>query len=169
MLVVPAHFFRLTVANRGSARAEKVEVIALDIYSSGKLHYRYSMNLSWSHASSNGVLDGLPLGIERFCDIGHVIEPTDKRARIGAEEPEPPMVGTAVFSIATVIRGNHLLHLLKPGNHTLIIAVVAANHRPRHYEIHIDNHDGQWTEKTADMLPHCQVSLQPIDGPPKYE
>ena len=63
------------------------------------------MNLNWSHvATGNGVMDTLPRGVQRYCDLGKVLEPTDQRAKVSVVEEEfPPMIGVALFSIATTV------------------------------------------------------------------
>jgi hypothetical protein len=81
--------------------------------------------------------------IRTVLKLPHVIEPTDKRAIVNQVEDFPTAtLGVTLFSIATVVRGTHQLHLLRLGSYTLRIAVVAANHKPRYYEVHITL-DGQ--------------------------
>jgi hypothetical protein len=164
-----SHWFRMAVCNTGTARAEKVEVIATDIYGPGAFKYRYSMNLYWSHVPDNSVLEGLSPGIKRYCDIGKVVEPLPIRALLHTiEETNPPSTGIALFSVATTVRGTHRLHLLTPGDYTLFVVVVAANCPPVGYQINI-HVDGQWVAAQEQFLPHCTIQFIRAEAPPYHE
>lgn len=130
------YYFSLRVFNAGTWSAKEVEVFANDLFiasesspSSWAHVHRYSLNLKWAYL---GVarLPTLAPRMERFCNIGHIVDPA-QRAQLG---PSENLVGfdeqRTIFSLDLEAQPNHGIHLLAPGTYKLTFQVAAANCKP---------------------------------------
>jgi len=151
-----SYYFRMIVANRGSARADKVEVLALDVRSSDGFTHRYSMDLKWAH-SGVIVLDGLSPGIEKYVDIGCIMMPIDEVCHTTPPPRDMSQTWNLAFVLRVEVEGTHRLHYLSPGTHELNVIVVAANHLPLRYKVTI-KYDGRWSDKMQEMK-DCHVTI----------
>lgn len=149
-----AYYFRLLIANKGTQRAEKLEVLAADLRrrrSDGEyaLVRRYSMNLKWTHVGVP-ILDGISPNMERFCDVGHVIRPKD-RNRLPSENLSSADPNATILSLDLETIANHLPHLIEPGQYRLTLFIAAKNNRPvqRILEIEVT---GKWSDDIGEML-----------------
>jgi hypothetical protein len=137
---VDAYYFRLLISNKGSIRAEKVEVLATNLWKqqldgSRLLDRCYSMNLIWTHIGKT-ILDGISPETGRFCDIGYCLCPqqTDK----------------AILSLELEARANRPRHLLEPGTYELGLVISAANHQPIYKRLEIVV-TGMWSDDLNKM------------------
>lgn len=151
--VSAAYYFRAAVRNRGSARAEKVEVLAIDLHRivDGKppeFIRRYSSNLTWS-SNGQALLDGLSPGVDRFVTLGKVLHPNGRKKIKG--EHSDAFFGAIAFSMEMPARGTTLAHLLPPGAYELGLMVVAANRRPARYVVRL-NLGPDWRDDIDEML-----------------
>lgn len=174
---IPTIYFRPLVENKGTARAEKVEVMLVDVYVPQANNVQpppnrqYSMNLGWANsgtAVSQGakltVWDGLNPDMRRFIDLGKIYEPAGRIAHAGFGENLPNVVGP-IFSVEVEVPGNHLSHLLPPGDWEITLLLSAANHRTLRYKVEI--HLTAWVPggMTAMLNPDTggvKVTLTPI-------
>jgi hypothetical protein len=140
-----SYFFRFRVRNAGSATAEKVHVLALNLWKGGAVKRRYTMTLNWSNAGAR-IVD-ISQGTERLCDIGFIVDP-EKRKEMGYAY-NLPTVGPdkTLLTLETEVKGTHRHHLLKPGVYQLFLVIGAANHDPIHVKVDIDV-KGDWYNKS---------------------
>lgn len=144
-----SYYFSVRIMNSGRAVAENVEVYAANLLknsdSGWELIRRYSLNLKWAYRGTNR-LDKLLPGMERFCNIGHIIDPIERKKFLN--EDLPGHDGDAVLSLDLEATPNHLIHLLEKGKYQLVIGVVAANHPIRWKIVDIDL-TGKWIPRNA--------------------
>lgn len=151
---VPCYYLRLRIANKGTRRAEKVEVLATDLQmrqddGSYALLRRYSMNLKWTNLGT-AILDGISPGMERFCDIGHIIRPQDRLDILGENSPSFNPEQT-ILSFDVEAQPNHLTHLVEPGQYRLTLHVAASKNPPVEHVLDVEL-TGEWFEVMNDML-----------------
>jgi hypothetical protein len=150
---IPFHvetiYFRPLVINKGTARAEKVEVMLLDVYvpqpnnAQPVFDRQYSMNLGWANSGEAvrqgaklTVWEGLNPGMRRFIDLGKIYEPAARIEHLGFGENLPNVNGP-IFSVEVEVPGNHRSYLLPPGDWELTLLLSAANHRTLRYRVTI--------------------------------
>ena len=149
------YYFRLLISNKGSRRAEKVEVLVTNLRKqqpdgSRSVVHRYSMNLKWTHVGTN-MLDGISPKMERFCDIGHSLYPP-ARATLHPSENLPTVDSdTAILSLDPEAQANHPIHLIEPGKYDLALSISAANHLPVQKKLEIEI-TGKWSNDLGKML-----------------
>ncbi len=159
-----SYFFRFRVRNVGTATAEKVHVLALNLWKGGAVKRRYTMNLNWSNAGAR-IVD-ISQGTERLCDIGFIVDP-EKRKDMGYAY-NLPTVGPekTLLTLETEVKGTHRHHLLKPGAYQLFLVIGAANHDPIHVKVDIDL-KGDWFKKSIKEM--CErgvvIAVNEIEPP----
>jgi hypothetical protein len=147
-------YFRLRIANRGTRRAECVQVFVSDLHRQesgriGPLVRRYSMNLKWTNIGKPQ-LDVLAQETERFCDIGHVVRPSE-RSQFELEDLPGFHTTQAILSLDVEVRPLHRTHLIEAGKYWLGVVVVASNARAIRKTLTIDL-TGKWYEDLDTML-----------------
>ncbi len=154
VIEAPAYYFRLRIANKGTRRAEKLEVLAADLLkrqSDGDyaLLRRYSMNLKWTHVGVP-ILEGISPKMERFCDIGHIIRPQDRNQLPNENIPSADPNSTILsFDMETI--ANHRPDLIEPGLYRLTLFIAASNNPPVRRILEIDL-TGKWSDDMGEML-----------------
>lgn len=151
------YYFRVRVKNYGNQRAELVEVYAKELskkHADGtfkKINNFLPMNLVWSHVKTP-FIDAISPNMEKFCDLGHIIDPT-KRSKIQFEDNPDWKVpsGKTIFSFDLEVRPFTMSHLIPPGIYRLVLQIAAANTKPieKTLEIVIT---GDWHEDESKML-----------------
>jgi hypothetical protein len=159
----PSVWFRPLVINRGTARAEKVEVMVTDVHvpqAGGRpptSDRQYFLNLAWSNSSGaprqeSAVLiwDGLNPGMRRFVDLGKIYEPLARQKFCAYRENLPGEDGT-LFSVLIEYQNTKGTHLLPKGDWQLTLLLSAANHDTLYYraDVHLT---GQWVDGIDRML-----------------
>ena len=155
--VADCYYFRLRVKNVGNERAELVEVFAAELSkeqadgSFKRIDSFLPMNLVWSHIRKP-FLDAISPGMEKLCDLGHIIDPS-KRTQFRVEDnPKlnvPP--NDTVFSFDLEVVPLTLSHLIPLGKYRLVIKIGAGNIKPLRKTLQI-NLTGKWFEDEAKML-----------------
>ena len=110
---------------------------------------RFSMNLRWTYIGIT-VIDGISPGMERFCDIGHVISPRD-RNRLRGEAPPSSDPNATILHLDLEAEPNHLPHLVKPGQYRLNLLITASNAVPAKRILQFEL-TGKWSESMNEML-----------------
>jgi hypothetical protein len=154
----PSIWFRPLVINRGTARAEKVEVMVTDVHGPEAAGNRQCfLNLGWSCSSGAPrqdravlVWDGLNPGVSRFVDLGKIYEPSARKKHFGYRENLLGKDGT-LFSVLVEYQNTKGSHLLHEGDWQLTLLLSAANHKTLEYraDIHLT---GQWIDGMDGML-----------------
>lgn len=151
------YYFSLRVANKGTKSALDVEVFATDLRrwsdenKTWSLVRRYSMGLKWAWLGVTR-LPKLAPSMDRFCNIGHIIDPA-QRSNFAQDNEVLPGVAEqiAILSLDLEARPNHGIHLLEPGKYQLTIWVAAANHKPIQRNVTIDLSE-TWHAEIEKML-----------------
>jgi hypothetical protein len=157
------YYFSLRVSNAGHSSADSVEVFATNLYKWVNQNWtpvrRYSMDLKWAWL---GVarLPTLAPKMDRFCNIGHIIDPA-QRANFAQDNEDLPGVGqqTTILSLDLEARPNHGIHLLEPGKYRLTIQLVAANHKPVTKKLEIEVLGG-WHPHNLPMMREQGIRIQ---------
>jgi len=151
------YYLRLRVGNSGNQRAEMVEVFASELSkrqvdgSFKRMDSFLPMNLVWSHIR-RPFLDAISPGMEKLCDLGHIVEP-EKRPRFGMEDN--PQLGVpadqTIFSFDVATKSFTMSHLIPPGKYRLLLLIAAANTKPvsKTLEIVVT---GNWYDDESRML-----------------
>lgn len=177
----PSIWFRPLVVNRGTARAEKVEVMVTDVHipqpngQPSQFDRQYSMNLGWSNSkdavregAKKTVWDGLNPGMQRFFDLGKIYEPAGREMWLqGTNEILPNHQGRTLFSIETEVPNNNRDHLLDEGDWQVTLLLSAANHETLYYRANI-HLSGVWVPGGMDAMLEPQtggvrVTVEPIE------
>jgi hypothetical protein len=99
-------------------------------------------NLTWKDFPSH-VLRGLPRDCQWPIDIGHVVDPQERRQFPGEDRAGSDPSKT-LFCLAFFVRSNTLEYLLDPGKYEIDFQVFAANAKPSAvFTFHL-NHKGGW-------------------------
>lgn len=149
---------RFRVKNEGKTAARLVEVYAerLDEYRNGQWVQRTSfpsMNLNW--ADVGGIyFSSISPDMAKHCDLGHVVDPA-RRATAELRHEQNPALNlndqTTSFTFSTIVRPNHIGHIVEPGRYRLTVRLAAANAKPTTQVIEIE-FLGQWFPDEARML-----------------
>jgi hypothetical protein len=135
----PCYYFRVWVENKGTRRAEQVQVFAsrlLRRHADGvfKAEQQFlPMNLKWAHSQQRPTgpevfAEGISPEMGKHCDLGHIVHP-DMRAKTGDSLPDVSS-GQAIMELDLEVAPNTKSHLLAPGVYRLVLKVAAANCRP---------------------------------------
>jgi hypothetical protein len=169
-------WFRPLVINKGTARAEKVEVMVADVIrhpddAPATYDRQFFLNLAWSNSSGaprqgSAVLvwDGLNPGTRRFVDLAKIYEPSERKLLCGSRENLPGEDG-AIFSVAVEYLNTNCWHLLHAGKWQLTLLLSAANHKTLYYraDVHLT---GVWHDSMDAMLdpetPDVEVRITPL-------
>lgn len=161
---VASFHFRLWIENEGKTRAEQVQVLAARLSrrtdnGSFKVDNDFlPMNLKWSH-SHEIYLQGISPRMGRHCDLGHVIEPSQ---RAGFKEDLPGVATTnTIFTLALEAAPTSLTHLLKQGIYRLELRVASANGTPVTKVLEIV-HSGNWYDDEEKMF-RDGISVRVVD------
>ena len=154
------HYFRLRVRNEGGQLAEKVEIYVeflerLQVDSTFKLVDKFPpMNLKWAH--TGGTTRDLARGMEKFCDLGFIVDPRGVKKNDAAFAPERARSNesskpdAAVFTFDLEVKPNHAFHIVIPGTYRAHLAVGAANVEPIRLCLEM-TFSGNWFDDTARM------------------
>lgn len=157
--IADCYYLRLWVENKGTIRAEKVQVFAARLWrrladgSFKQVEEFLPMNLRWTHSGSRIqpeiFADGISPKMGRHCDLGHIVDPK-VRQTLGESLPG---VGNdkTVLALELEVQPNTLSHLLAPGVYRLELLVAAANRAPIPNTIEI-NLTGEWHDKEEKMF-----------------
>lgn len=160
--VLPSFQIRLVVKNRGSARADNVEVYAV------RLRERHGtedvsapwflpMNLVWANADRPYV--GISRDVERTCDIAGILKPgkeVQPRERIPHAPDTFSYETTSVVRLHTEVTATSYSNYLFPGSYILDLVVSAGNAKSRKLSLSI-RFDGRWFDKQDQMFAEAVV------------
>jgi hypothetical protein len=146
------YYFRLWVENKGRSRAERVQVYAFSLsrrQANGifeNVEGFLPMNLCWTHGrrpdgGPEVYADGLSPLMGRYCDIGHITEPSI-RERLG-ESLDDIDAAKTIVALALEVVPTTKSHLLSPGTYRLELKLAAANCKPVTKTLEI-THNGEW-------------------------
>jgi len=163
LVAVDCYYFSLLVSNGGHSSADSVEVFATNLMKwdgenqNWTPERRYSMDLKWAWLGVTR-LPTLAPEMDRFCNIGHIIDPAWREK---FRQEDLPDVGrdTAIFSLDLEAQPNHGIHLLEPGKYHLTIKVVAANHRPITRTLEIDV-KGTWYPNNLQTMLQQGITIE---------
>jgi hypothetical protein len=145
-VVADSYYFSLRIHNKATRNAKNVEVFADELHrvDNGERIRRFSLRLKWAYLVESR-LETLAPGMERFCNIGYIIDPQQRGKFANEDIPgdDGMPADTTLFSLDLEAKPHHLIHLLKPGKYALSLIVVAVNHAPIRKSIEI-NLKGRW-------------------------
>jgi hypothetical protein len=153
-VTIQTFHFRLWIENEGKTRAEQVQVFAASLSrrtvdGSFKIDTHFlPMNLRWSH-DNQVYAQGISPKIGKHCDLGHIIEPSQK-AQFKEDLPGVTAMDT-VFALALEVQPQSLPHLLAPGTYRLELHIAAANSAPVTKTLEIV-HSGNWFDDEEKMF-----------------
>ncbi len=152
-----SYYFRVRIKNQGNQPAERVEVFASELFkedSDGgfkKLDTFLPLNLVWTNMRQT-FFDIILPGMERQCDLGHILEP-NKRMRFKMENN--PELGISkdktVFAFELEPKPFTLSHIVPAGKYRLVLLLAAANARPVKKTLEL-NLTGNWHDDEGKML-----------------
>ena len=156
LLEIPAFYFRMRVKNKGKTQAEKVQIIAEQLYRKDKKSGKFEkdktflpMRVKWTHWESGEpvVITDLNPKMGRHCDIGYIEEP---RRRL--EAPLPGVsAGETLLSLELEKKPNTRSHLLIPGDYLLELIISPANANPIKKVLAIKL-TGDWRDTEEEMF-----------------
>jgi hypothetical protein len=150
------YYFRLLVKNTGNQRAELVEVWAAELKkrqadgSFKTVEEFLPMNLVWSHVRR--VLDSISPDMQKFCDLGHIIDPAERPKFPMEDNPKLGVASDkAILSLDLEMQPFTMSHLIPPGAYQLTLKVAAANAKPvsKRLEVILT---GDWYKDERKML-----------------
>jgi hypothetical protein len=151
---LPCYYFRVAISNVGNTAAKEVEVNAISLrkrradgdYVSVS---RFTpMNLLWAHEHSV-YLHQLPPQMSKYCDIGHVIVPSE-RLKLGHDLPGIAS-NKCIFAFDLQAEPNMKGHLVDPGTYRLDLLIAAENCQPSQYTIELI-FPGDWFDSQDEMF-----------------
>lgn len=152
-----SYYFRIRVKNSGANRAEHVEVYAAELMKRQadgafkKVDSFLPMNLLWAHVNES-FLPAISPGMEKLCNLGHVIKPSERSQFAGEDNPALGVTDErVVFSFDLEVKPNTLSHLIAPGVYQVRLLVAAANAEPVEKTMEI-NLTGDWHDDESKML-----------------
>jgi len=149
------YWARLWVENKGTRRAESVEVFVTKVqhlnrdHSSTPVEGFVPSNLRWANTTPSNpeIFYGINPEMGRYCDLGSVADPACTTLREIRGVPR----GTATFDLVLQSPPPGDAHRLPPGDYRITFKISAANAKPveRTVELSISGH---WTEDEKAML-----------------
>jgi hypothetical protein len=158
------YYFRLRVSNRGNHPATNVEVYASELHRRkddgiwSKVDQFQPMNLKWANLGQP-VLPIIHRGMEKLCDVGHIIDPA-KRPQFFFDQPpshlltDPALTGKASMSLDLEVIPFTFSHILLPGTYRLKLMIAATELHPITQVIEIELL-GTWHETESLFLGSC--------------
>jgi len=156
----PCYYFRTRVKNDGNAIAETVEVYIEQVLQKmadetfKAVEDFLPLNLRWAHFG-NLFFPGIPPGVYKHSDFGHIIESSFRRQFPGEEHPRLVALGIGnsqtVMSLDLVVRPNTGSYLIPPGVYRFVVVVAAANAKLIRRTIEL-NLKGTWFPDEARMF-----------------
>ena len=155
-----AYYLRVSVQNDGKEAARSVEVYArsLRAYRNGawaEVRQFPPMNLIWSNLGRMYLPILAPNETRRYCDIAHIIKPSERVSFDGTEDAPKELKGLdpsrVLLSFDLVARPNHRGHIVGPGIYKLQIEIGAENAKSVRTTLEIFVH-GEWDENEDEML-----------------
>jgi len=89
--------------------------------------------------------------MEKHCDIGHIIDPTQRANLPMEDDPSIGVPGQTLLSFNFTVRPFTMSHLIPPGKYRLSLLIGASNTKPVKKTIEI-NVTGDWYSDEAEML-----------------
>jgi hypothetical protein len=156
----PCYYFRTRVKNDGNAIAQTVEVYIEQVLQKmadqtfKAMEDFLPLNLRWAHFG-NLFFPGIPPGVYKHSDFGHVIEPSLRKQFSGEEHPRLLALGIGnsqtVMSLDLVVRPNTGSYLIPPGIYRFVVVAAAANATLIRRTIEL-NLTGKWFPDEARMF-----------------
>lgn len=149
-VVADCYYFRVMVSNRGSRRAEDVELYAtmLEREIDGELTRVDGfppMDLLWSHVRRP--LQGISPGLQKHCDLGYIRSPD------GLKELVNPLFNpTAEFCFDLEVKPNLGGWSIGAGTYRLHLALAAANIAKAQKKVLEIKFNGRWLEDERAMF-----------------
>jgi hypothetical protein len=147
-----SYYLRVRVKNSGNETARNVEVYAKELNQEFKDGRRERvddfppMNLIWSNSSpANRItLPFLPPESSRHCDVGHILDPKDRKLFSSDDRTDLKLKEDEVsLTFDLVQKPLHLGYIVRPGHYRLAIEVAAENFAAVIREVEI-KFDGEW-------------------------
>lgn len=151
------YYFRLCMKNIGKCGADRVEIMASKLFmlknenTSVMINSFIPQNIrtSFSHTS---FYETISPGIEKYFDLGHIINPIKRSQFSGEDIPERPFPPTStIFSVDFRSRPFNMCHLIDPGIYRMEIVVGASNIPKPHMFVLQISHDS-WFEDEQEMF-----------------
>ncbi len=169
-----SYYLRVLVENASNETARNVEVYAKKLIRYRKSDSQWEevfdfppMNLVWSNSppEQGTYLRFLPPKMSKLCDVGHIIDPTDRKDFEGDNNPALDLSPDEVSLTFDVIQKPlHKGHIVKQGDYRLEIVVAADNVDAVTRKVKIF-FDGKWHSDRATMLrDHVGIGVEPLDG-----
>ena len=155
-----SYYLRVLVKNSGNETARNVEVYAKELnreFKDGRLERVDDfppMNLIWSNSSPGraDILPFLPPNSSRHCDVGHILDPKDRKLFQFEYRPDLKLRDDEVsLTFDLVQKPLHLGHIVRPGRYRLSIEVAAENFAAIIQQVEI-NFDGEWNADPQTMF-----------------
>ena len=162
--VAECFYFRFKIWNKGSLKAENVEVMITELkkkQATGKfvkVARFIPMNLHWSNYSGNPYMLQISPNIFKHCDFGYILNPA-KRSQLEMEDDPILQVNSSqtIFSFSFIGKPFTMGHLIEPGTYKVTVLIAAANAKPieQSYEIILE---GQWFDEPGEMFSLCSTA-----------
>src|SRR5208282_1353689 len=161
-----SYYLRVLVENSGNETARNVEMYAKELNRESK-DGRWErvddfppMSLIWSNSDRASTLPFLPPGSRRHCDVGHILDPKDRKSMEGEDRSDLELEeGMVSLTFDLVQKPIHLGHIVKPGLYRLAIEVAADNFDAVIKEVEI-NFDGRWsTDQRTMFADHVGIKM----------
>jgi len=165
-------WLRALVSNKGKVSAEKVEVYLTELHrhengsyvpvSSFAPRRLVWANTKTSESRGESVLPSLHPGVDRYCDVGRIVDPAMERWQFFRNPSDKARCqGKPVLELCVDWDGPPFDHALEPGRYRLLLMLSCADNPPvrREMELHFT---GAWYEDER-MLGQG-VTLELVDG-----
>lgn len=155
---IKMHSIRCRIKNNSvRTAAHDVEVSVIGVFqkdATGKFQ-RFPMgtpwNLTWPYHDNSHVLNSLPPDTERHIQIGHIIDPRQRRGLPVEDDPVRNLqLDQTLFCLGFFVKSNTLEYLLNPGQYQLRIQVSSTNAKPKRFTFNL-NHTGRWFDDEKKM------------------
>jgi hypothetical protein len=167
-----SYYLRILVKNNGRETARNVEVYAKKLVRHRKSDSQWEkdarfppMNLVWSNSEPDqrNYLRFLPPGMSKHCDVGHILDPKDRKDFEADDNPELKLADNEVsLTFDLIQRSLHKGYIVRQGEYRLEIVIAADNVDAVTKDVRI-YFDGQWDAVQDTMLrDHVGIGLEPV-------
>ena len=149
------YYFRIRVMNKGKTPAKSVEVFLEEIQEKNEddefVVWKKFMpiNLLWTHISKP-YFPIIPSKMYKHCEIGHIIDPQQRKDYPNHYHPEAPE-GVCSICLELLVKPNTGTHLMLPGVYRLKLIAAAENAKPVPATLEL-SFSGRWNVSETDML-----------------
>jgi hypothetical protein len=157
----------LGIQNTGNARAEYVEVHAVELMDAEerKLTWLLPMNLTWAD-DEQSFKRGLSPGTTRLCNLGQIVKPRSRNLPSGSAIRHLPQgfdeSTTTFLKVHTQVNASSWSNLIFPGKYFLALEISASNASPVKRKLALQVNGG-WHEDHSKMFSENGVTLSLVD------